>query len=145
MTDMGGAGVGNQAERIASRQLPRDLHPLRERVENIAKGFPQFRLGVGEIKFLGQQGKVFVAGVAAPLVIVGPFMRPDFFAERSQVLAGIFGQGAEFGSGMEADKDIPQVKKNVRDGLAQTDTLSPEPLIWKSGCIPRPNHQAAGF
>jgi hypothetical protein len=100
---------------------------------------------VGQVEFLSQKREIFITGMAAPLVIVGPFMGPDLFAECGQILAGIFGQGAEFGSGMEADEDIPQVKKNVRDGLAQSDTLSPEPLIWKSGCIPRPNHPAAGF
>ena len=142
---MGSAGVGDQAERITSSQLPRDRHPVGQGMEDVTKRFPQLRLGVGQIQILGQKGEILVTAVAAPLVIVGPFMGPDFFAERSQILAGIFGQGAEFGSGMEADEDIPQVKKNVRDGLAQADTLSPEPLIWKSGCIPRPNHQAAGF
>ena len=124
MADMGGTGVRDQAEGITRGQLPCDGHPVGQGTKDVAKGLAQGRLRMVEVQILGQEGEIFVTGVPSPLVIVGALMRPDLFAESGQVLAGCFCQGAKFFSGMEANQDVPQIKKDVGDRLTHPVTLS---------------------
>jgi hypothetical protein len=57
--------------------------------------------------------------MSAALVIVGALVGPDLFAKGGQVLPGLPGQGLEFFPGVQANQDVPQIEKNMGDGLTQ--------------------------
>ena len=87
MLNMGGTGVRDQRKWVLFRKLTSEGHPFWEGIKDVAEGFLKLLLCVGEIKILGKEGEVLIAGMATSLVVVSAFVRPDLFAEGLHVLA----------------------------------------------------------
>jgi hypothetical protein len=81
MLNMGGTGVRDQRKWVLFRKLTSEGHPFREGIKDVAEGFLKLLLCVGEIKILGKEGEVLIAGMATSLVVVSAFVRPDLFTE----------------------------------------------------------------
>ena len=81
MLDMGGTGVRDQGKWVLFHKLTRDGYPFGEGIKDVAEGFLNLLLCVGEIKILGKKGEVLIAGMATSFVVVSAFVRPDFFTE----------------------------------------------------------------
>ena len=72
--DVGGAGIRDQSKWVLLRELTNQGHPFGEGVKDIAEGFLELFLCMGEIEVFGEEGKVLVTGVLTPLVVVGAFV-----------------------------------------------------------------------
>ena len=72
--DVGGAGIRDQGKRVVLSELTNQSYSFRQVIKNIAKGFLELLLCMGEIEVFGEEGKVLVTGVLTPLVVVGAFV-----------------------------------------------------------------------
>lgn len=87
MSDMGGAGVGDQGEWVVEGELAHESDPFGQGIKDIAEGFLKLFLSVGEVKVFGEKGKVLVAGVVTAFVVVGALVVPNLFTEIAHTLA----------------------------------------------------------
>ena len=79
--DMAGACVRDQSKWVLFGKLTSHGHPLGKGIKDIAEGFLELLSGVRQIEIFSEEGKVFVAGVLTPLVVVSTLVRPDLFAK----------------------------------------------------------------
>jgi hypothetical protein len=78
---MGGAGVRDQGKRVVLSELTSQSYSFRQVIKNIAEGFLELLLCMGEIEVFGEEGKVLIASMAASFVVVSPLVRPDLIAK----------------------------------------------------------------
>jgi hypothetical protein len=88
MADMGGTSVGNEGEGIVGSQRPSKSHPIRQGIEDVTEGVPKLFPGMGKVEILGQKGKVFIAGMKTPLIVMSPLVGPYLFTKSIDGLSG---------------------------------------------------------
>jgi hypothetical protein len=117
MADMGGTGVRNEGEGIVCSQTPCKSYPLRQGIEDVTEGVLNLFPGMGEIKILGQKGKVFIAGMKTPLIVMSSLVGPYLFTKSIDGFSGTCCQNFEFFAGSQANENIPQIKKKMGNPL----------------------------
>jgi hypothetical protein len=118
MADMGGTGIGNEGEWIVSSQASSKSHPLWQGIEDVTEGIPKFHPSMGEVKILGQKGKVFITGMKASLIVMSPLVGPYLFTKNFDGLSGTRSQGLQFFAGAKTNENVPQIKKEVSNPSA---------------------------
>ena len=68
VSDMGGACVRDQGKRVVISELTSHRHPLGKGIKNIAEGFLELLLCMGEIEVFGEVGGVLLGGMALSLI-----------------------------------------------------------------------------
>jgi hypothetical protein len=62
-------------------ELTSHRYPLGKGIKNIAEGFLELFLYMGEIEVFGEEGKILIASMATSFVVVSPLVRPDLIAK----------------------------------------------------------------
>ena len=79
--DVGGAGIRDQSKWVLFCKLSSQGHPFGKGIKDIAEGFFELFLYMGEIEVFGEEGKVLIASMATSFVVVSPLVRPDLIAK----------------------------------------------------------------
>jgi hypothetical protein len=69
-------------------QAPSKSHPFRQGIEDVTEGVLKLYPGMREVKILGQKGKVFIAGVKTPLIVMSPLVGPYLFTKSIDCFSG---------------------------------------------------------